>query len=170
MHRLLHRFVVLRSLRISLPFRLRSRSMSNAMGFSIYGSIKWFLLTFHCRTLHHPINFLQETKLRCLGMKRPSEGRATFRARSSHGTTSSPSRVSHPPFTGKRRGETRLFFTDSPRAVANTLPSSRSTSGAAGKALPSPQRSSPCGGASCCRSACARRLPRILSAVYPRSS
>ncbi len=47
-------------------------------------------------------------------------------------------------------------------AASRISPSSRSRCDAAGTVLPSPPRSSLCAGASCCRSAYARMLPRIL--------
>lgn len=48
-----------------------------------------------------------------------------------------------------------------PSVEDHTSPSSRSGCGAAGTTRPSRRRSTPCGGASCCRSASARRPPRI---------
>lgn len=51
--------------------------------------------------------------------------------------------------------------TDNPTFAARISPSSRSGSGAAGRVPPSPPRSRPCGGASCCRSASARTPRRI---------
>lgn len=52
-------------------------------------------------------------------------------------------------------------FRCSRSVAARILPSFRSASGAAGTAHPSPRRSIPCGGAWCCRSACAR-TPRHI--------
>lgn len=49
--------------------------------------------------------------------------------------------------------------TGSRSATIRISPSSRSRSGAAGTILPSPPRSTPCDGASCCRSACVQRHP-----------
>ena len=61
-------------------------------------------------------------------------------------------------------------FKDNPTAATRISPSSRSMSGGAGTTLPSRSRSSPGGGAWCCRSAYARRLRRIPSGACLRSS
>ncbi len=70
----------------------------------------------------------------------------------------------------KRGVDPSLVFTGNPNAAGCIWPFSRSTSVAAGIALPSRTQSSPCDGASCCRSASVRTPRHIPSAACPQSS
>ena len=82
-------------------------------------------------------------------MQRSSIVHATFVHSSCERSCSRQKRAPRGGLTGSRRGSGRIS------------PSSRSASGAAGTARPSPPRSRPCGGAWCCRAASSRSSRHI---------